>query len=299
VRTVRGCTRTERFVPPVLLIRGEFSMKVAVRQLVVVAALAASVLVSASSVVAQPGGGGRGGPGGPGGFMGGPGGGGTLGLIQQQEVRSEIELSEDQQAELETLGQTIRDEMRQEMQGMFEGMRDLSDDERQAKFGEIRSRFEEINKDAEARMQKVLLPHQFDRLKQIDLQSRLQRGGADALSEGELAETLGLTESQREQIREKSEEVQKDLNEKIAQLRVDARKQLLEVLTPEQRAKLESMMGSDFALPEQQFGGRGGRGGRGGQGGRGGFGGRGERGGRGGDGGNGGQTEAAASDNGA
>ena len=49
------------------------------------------------------------------------------------------------------------------------------------------------------------MPHQFDRLKQIDLQSRIQRGGAAALTEGELADTLGLTESQRDQIREKSE----------------------------------------------------------------------------------------------
>ena len=36
------------------------------------------------------------------------------------------------------------------------------------------------------------------------------------------------------------------LSGNLAQLRVDARKQLLEVLTPEQRAKLESMMGSGF-----------------------------------------------------
>ena len=55
------------------------------------------------------------------------------------------------------------------------------------------------------------MPHQFDRIKQIDLQSRIQRGGAAALTEGELADTLGLSESQRDQIREKSEEVQKDL----------------------------------------------------------------------------------------
>lgn len=228
-------------------------------------AVATAIVLSCGANLswAQPGGGGfrgRGGPGGPGGFFGG---GGTLGLIQQQEVQQEIEISEDQQAELRTLGETIRDEIRSEMQGMFEGMRDLNDEERQARFDEIRARFEEINKDAEARMQKVLMPHQFDRLKQIDLQSRLQRGGAGALTEGELADTLGLTEAQRDQIREKQEEVQKDLDEKIGQLRIEARNQLLEVLTPEQRAKLEGMMGSAFALPEQQFGPPGGRGGRG------------------------------------
>lgn len=212
-----------------------------------------------TTMAQSPGGRVRGGPGGPGGFFGG---GGTIGLIQQQDVQKEIELTEDQQSELRTLADTIRDEVGEEMRGMFQGMRDLSDEEREAKMAEIRTRFEEIGKDAESRMQKVLLPHQFDRLKQIDLQSRLQRGGASALSEGELADTLGLSESQRDQLREKQEQVQKELDEKIGQLRVDARNQLLEVLTPEQRAKLQGMMGADFALREPQFGPPGGRGGR-------------------------------------
>jgi hypothetical protein len=198
-----------------------------------------------------------------------------LALAQQQEVQQEIELSEDQQAQLQTLGDTIRSEVRDQMQGMFQGLRDLSDEERQAKFAEIRTKFEEINKDAEARLQNVLMPHQLDRLKQIDLQSRIQRGGAAALTEGELADTLGLSESQRDQIRQKSEEVQKDLEDRISQLRTDARNQLLEVLTPDQRAKLESMMGAEFALPAQLNGPPGGRGQRGfGFGGRGGQGGR-------------------------
>jgi hypothetical protein len=184
-----------------------------------------------------------------------------VGLIQTGEVQREIELSADQEEELRTLRETVQDEIRNEMGDMFRGMRDLSDDERQARFNEIRTRMDELNKGVETRLQKVLLPHQFDRLKQIDVQARVQRGGAAALTEGELAETLGLTEAQREQIRERSEQVQQDLNAKIQQLRLDARKQLLEVLTTEQRAKLEGMMGAEFAVPEPQFGppGRGGR----------------------------------------
>ena len=46
-------------------------------------------------------------------------------------------------------------------------------------------------KDVEAKLQKVLLPNQFDRLKQIDLQSRVQREGAAVLTSGELADQLG------------------------------------------------------------------------------------------------------------
>ena len=223
-----------------------------------------TLFLSTGLTLAQPPGGGfRGGPGGPGGPGGFFGGGGTFGLIQQQEIQREIELSEEQQTELETLAETVRDEIRDEMQGMFQGMRDLSDEERQTRFDEIRARFDQINKDVEARMQKVLMPHQFDRLKQIELQARIERGGAAALTEGELADTLGLTESQREQIQERAEQVQQDLQEKIGQLRLEARNQLLDVLTAEQRAKLEGMMGAQFALPEPQFGPTGGRGGRG------------------------------------
>jgi hypothetical protein len=198
-----------------------------------------------------------------------------LGLIQQRDVQREIELNDDQASELRGLEETLREEIRGEMQGMFQGMRDLSDEERQARFEEIRARADEIRKDAEARVQQVLLPHQFERIKQIDLQARIQRGGAAALTEGELAETLGLSEAQRDQLRERSEQVELEMQQKIAQLRTDARNQLLEVLTSEQRAQLNAMMGAEFDLPEAGPGGPGGRGGRFGFGGRGGRGGRG------------------------
>jgi Spy/CpxP family protein refolding chaperone len=229
---------------------------------------AASCLFVVPPLLAQPGGG-------PGGFRGGPGGlfggGGMLGLLQQQEVQGEIELNDDQADELRTLGDALRDQIRDEMQGAFQGMRDLSDEERQSRFEEIRSRVDGILKNAEGRVQEVLLPHQFERLKQIDLQARIQRGGAAALTEGELAETLGLTEAQREHLRERSEQVEQEMQAKIRQLRLDARNQLMDVLTAEQRARLESMMGQQFDVPDvAPPGGPGQRGGRFGFGGRGG-----------------------------
>jgi Spy/CpxP family protein refolding chaperone len=203
---------------------------------------------------------GRGGPRGPGG----PFGGGITGLLQTNEVQQEIELMDDQLQELEAIAEEIRGEMR----GMFEGMGELSREERQARFDEIRGRAEELQTKAEGRVQQVLLPHQMDRLKQIELQSRIQRGGATALTEGEMAQTLGLTNAQQEQLRQRSAEVQQELQEKIRQLRVEARGKLMEVLTPEQKAKLETMLGEEFSLPDQpggggRFFGRGGGRGRG------------------------------------
>jgi Spy/CpxP family protein refolding chaperone len=122
---------------------------------------------------------------------------------------------------------------------------------------------ESLNADLEKRLKKVLLPHQFDRLKQIDLQSRLQQRGAAALTTGELAEALNLTEEQRKKLEQRAEEVQQELREQIRQLQIEARNKIFDVLTTEQRAKLESMMGDQFDLPDRGPGfGRGGQGGR-------------------------------------
>jgi Spy/CpxP family protein refolding chaperone len=238
--------------------------------------VAACALLMGRSLFGQPPAGGPpfGGPGGPGGFFGG---GGIAGILQMPEVQKEVELTDDQRTELGKLRNEIRDQIRNQMQDSFNGMRDLSDEERQARIDQIRAQMDTIRKDVEGKLQKVLLPNQFDRLKQIDLQSRIQREGAAALSQGELADQLGLTDQQKEQLQQKSEQVQQDLQAKIRQLRLDARGQLLEVLTAEQKAKLEALMGTQFDLPEPdpnpnggQFGNRGGgRQGRAGRGARG------------------------------
>jgi Spy/CpxP family protein refolding chaperone len=224
----------------------------------------ASVLLLPCVAWAQ-GRGGRG-PGGPGG----PGGGGMIGLLQSDEVRQELDLMDDQVEQLRTIGDDVRNQVRSELQDAFQGLRDLSPEDRQKRIDEIRAKVDTIVSQSQGRLQEVLLPHQFERLKQIDLQSRIQRGGPSALTEGELAETLGLTDQQKEQLRQRSQEVQQELQQKIQQLRTEARGKLMEVLTPEQRTKLESMLGEEFAVPDQPGGGRFfGRGGRRGQGGRG------------------------------
>jgi Spy/CpxP family protein refolding chaperone len=220
------------------------------------AAVALGGILVPSLVLAQPGGGRgfRGGPGGPGGP-----GGGLLGLLQREEVQQEIQLVDEQQSQVEALADDIRSQMRDLMRNTFDQMRDLSDEERRARFDEIRAQFDKIRTDAEGRLQKVLLPHQLERLKQIDLQGRLQQGGVAALSESELADALGLTTEQQDRLRQRAEEVQQEMQEQINQLRAEARKKLLEVLTPEQRAKLEAMLGEQFDLPDRGPGGRFGR----------------------------------------
>lgn len=232
-------------------------MKLSIRGSVLSVALCVGLL-PATVAIAQPGGGGfRGGPGGPGGLFGG---GGVLGLVTRDEVQEELQLVDEQREKVEAVVDESRDQIRDEMRDMFSNFRDLSEEERRERFDEIRGRMEEMNADLEGKLKKVLLPHQFERLKQIDVQQRIQQRGASALSSGDLAETLNLTDEQREKLEKRAEEVRAELQEKIRQLQTEARDKMLDVLTAEQRAKLDGLMGDSFEVREDfgRFGGRGG-----------------------------------------
>jgi Spy/CpxP family protein refolding chaperone len=206
-------------------------------------------------------------PGGRGGFGGPFGGGGTLGLVMREEVQQELQIVDEQREQVEALADETRDQMRDEMRDLWGQLRDLSEEERRAKFDEIRGRMEAMNADLEGRLKKVLLPHQFERLKQIDVQVRVQQRGASALTSGDVAEALNLSDEQREKLEQRAEEVQQELRDKMRELQLEARNKMLEVLTTEQRAKLDELMGDAFELREGDsrfgrggfFGGRRGR----------------------------------------
>ena len=115
-----------------------------------------------------------------------------IGLLQSDEVRQELDLMDDQVEQLRTIGDDIRQPGPRRIAGRVPG---------HARFVARRAPAADSMKSARrstpsspnrrGRLQEVLLPHQFDRLKQIDLQARIQRGGASALTDGELAETSG------------------------------------------------------------------------------------------------------------
>jgi len=243
----------------------------------------ALVACTASMAFAQAGGGGRGGfggggfggggfgGGGRGGFggFGGGGGGGGLMLLFDENVRKDLGVTEDQMTKLQEAQQRSGEKMRE----LFQGLQDLSQEERQAKFADIQKEMTKIN---DAIQKEVLLPKQIERLKQIGVQSRLNRGGgtAEALVSDDIAKELNITDAQKEALKKASDEATAEMTEKINKLRDEARQKILSVLTADQQAKLKKMTGESITFAPPQFGG-GGRGGfGGGPGGPGGAGGR-------------------------
>lgn len=213
----------------------------------------AAMLVFSSSSFAQ---GGRPpfGGGGPGGEMG-----AVFFLIQDENVRKDLELVEDQVTKLREIGRKSFEGMRE----MFSGFRDLSEEEREKKMTEIREKMQKRTEEIQKEMNEVLLPHQRERLKQITLQSRLRRGNtSDALASETITKELGITDEQKEKLKAAQEEAEKELREKTEKLRQELKDKVLKVLTAEQRAKFEKMIGEKIEFSDNGFG-RGGPGGRG------------------------------------
>ena len=215
-------------------------------------------------VMAQPGRG-RGGPGGGGpgfGRRGGGATGGAAGLLRREDVRKELELTDEQLEDLQSMNQERggfdRRALREEMEG-------LSDEERRERFMEIRN---ERETEIKEKLGEILLPFQVKRLEQISNQAA-SRGGSRSLLNGRIAEKLKITDEQKDRIREKAEKLQKEFEAKLEKMRKTMQEEILEELSSSQRKEYEEMMGEEFKFEgnDRQAGfgrDRGGRRGRGG-----------------------------------
>jgi Spy/CpxP family protein refolding chaperone len=246
--------------------------------LAVAALLVTLTVVNLADAQERRGGRGRGGGfGGPfRGMMGSP-----LALLRNEKVQEELELLDDQKAEVQKALDELRPPRGQGGPGQG-GFQQLSDEERQKLFAEMEQR----NKAATEKVNSILLPHQAERLKEISLQVR----GTAALADDEVAKALSITDEQKQQldtIRQESFEQMRGLFpqpgqdqpadadrqaafQKMAELRRAAEEKTLAVLTDEQRQQFDSMQGEKFEgidelrRPRGFGGGRGGPGGPGG-----------------------------------
>lgn len=177
-------------------------------------------------------------------------GGGTLFLLTQKSVQEELKLS-DEQVKKAT-------ELQEKQREAFQGLRDLSQEER-------RTKMQEMTKTQNEAIAKLLKPEQLKRAKQIALQQQVRFGIGFALNNEEVAKSLKISDEQREKIREiqrNAFEEMRDLgrDEEGAKKRQEIMKATNEkvdgVLTAEQKTKLKELQGEPFKgeIQRPQFG---------------------------------------------
>ncbi len=193
-------------------------------------------------------------------------------LLAMKEVRDELEITDEQLAQLKAMTDELRpaDGERRERPDV----QNMTDEER-AEFREkMQAQAQERSQKVQAKLSEILLPPQLERLQQISVQVQ----GIGALRNEEFAKKLGISEEQKKGITETIESASREMRasmrelfqsgdmeavrKKMSDMRKEIEAKALSQLTDEQQKMFEEAKGSPFEMPA--FDGRGGFGGRGG-----------------------------------
>ena len=162
-------------------------------------------------------------------------------LLERPDVQRELNLTEQQKTQIR--------QMQEAMRAAWQEMRNLPPQERRQKMEELRQKNDPT---------KVLNETQKKRLRELELQAM----GPTAFLQPEVADELKLTQEQRSRLQGIVMQQMQQLREQFQsggfgqgqgaqnfqQLREQAEKQMLEVLTPAQREQWQQMQGKPFAF---------------------------------------------------
>jgi Spy/CpxP family protein refolding chaperone len=174
----------------------------------------------------------------------------SLDWLTGEKMLKELEILPDQQEKLRAL----RGELKAKTKEAYEAIdaTGIPKDDRKVLREQAKA---EVGGEVAREIEQVLLPHQIKRLRQIVLQRRLGQhtfGGsaAAALGSEDLANELGITDKQREELKTKEKELKEELERKakelLRQLKDESQEELFEILTPTQRQRLKEMLGERF-----------------------------------------------------
>jgi len=171
-------------------------------------------------------------------------------LLANESVQKELKL-DDKQAEK---AKELADKTREEMQGKFQDLQGLDQEERRTKMQALN---QEMNASALKSAGEFLKPDQIARLKQISLQQR----GVMAFSDPEVAKKLNITDAQKTDIQEigraarekmpSREDFQSDREaamKKMQEVNKETLSQVVSKLNDEQQKTWKELLGSPFEI---------------------------------------------------
>lgn len=180
-----------------------------------------------------------------------------IGLLGIEKVRKELKVTDAAAAKIKAIGAKLRAEMRKK----YTELRKIKDaDKRRAEFAKLRT---EYDRNSHKQLHDVLSREQMRRLYQIRSQ---YRAVTDTLASKYVAGKLKLTDEQKAKIakigadayakrralysgmRNADEAKRTEARKKSGELRAEADKQALAVLTPAQKKTFEEMKGKKFEI---------------------------------------------------
>jgi len=188
-------------------------------------------------------------------------------LLNAPTVQKELNLTDDEKTAIKG----ILDKARTAAREARSGMQNLSQEERQAKRGEMGKKMQAQMEETTKAIEAALTPSQLERLKEI----AIQRAGTRALGDKGVQTALGMTDEQKEKLtkirqdnatkmRELRDETDQAVRrEKMQAMQKETEAAVTAVLTDDQKAKFEKMKGAKIEIPAGELPQPGARRGRG------------------------------------
>lgn len=186
-----------------------------------------------------------------------------LGLIQNSQIKKELNLTEDQSTKIKEIEKDFRTAVKKRVSGVtFKG---LDETQQEAKIKEIRKNLDKEIQATREKVTTVLKPEQQTRWKQIGLQIY----GWGVLTKDDYSSDLQLTPAQEEKMNQLSDEMITKMRanwqnpnnsqqpreqviasnrQRLEQIVKNTNEGALDILTTEQKKKLETLKGEKFTL---------------------------------------------------
>jgi len=173
-----------------------------------------------------------------------------IGTLSNPKMARELELLDEQKESIRELlkefGQ-LHGKTREDFKDRWEA---AGDPEREVLKKEYYAQIEEGRLEIVKEMKGNLLPHQIDRLEQLSAQRMMTEGkgreSAGLLSD-QMVDYLDISTAQKKRIEDKTEDLKKEVGEKIRKLLEEAKQELLAELSAGQKAKYEKLLGEPIA----------------------------------------------------
>jgi hypothetical protein len=168
----------------------------------------------------------------------------VMSMLVNPSIRKEIDMLDYQYDD-------VRQRHAKIIRSMNEQIVTLLKSEDQSNLGDLREQLGQIRENAEAEVEQAILPHQYDRLKQLRYHVLMRRlGPVNVITSNPLAEEIGLSPSQSKNLKQSALEINEDLEQQIAELRLRAMDKLISQLEKDQQIKLNAIMGNLFQYQE-------------------------------------------------
>ena len=172
-----------------------------------------------------------------------------LSLLDNKDVREELEFVDDQLDEF----RAAQDELRQQILDRAKSLAGAGKLD-PSQMSEIAKELAKLKKGSQKSLESMLLPHQLERLRQVALQIQMKkRGAANTLITEKIAEELGIDAAQKKRIENRQEELKQELDRRMGELKKEIRDMLLDELTSEQKRKLEKLSGDEFEYKQNSI----------------------------------------------